>query len=266
MDIYITTRNSSITDEMKDYIRDKLNRIEKFSHKNIDVHIALDMQKYRYIVEANVTTHLTKIHCKEEDTDMFASIDTAVDRLERQMRKTKEKIQHHKTKSRFDLFSTRIEPDVSSKTDEIEDEVIPLNFDLEKMDVNSAVNNLDESHDLFIIFHNESTNNANVISKSAENSYIIVEREGENYQLPGSVLFSKTVIDVSRKSDNGSALSSSVSGKETFTVSSMSLSEAIVNLKKLKKEYILFSDSLDNDLHMLYYRKDGRFGLIKYNF
>jgi len=251
---------------MKNYIRDKINRIEKFSHKNIDVHIALDMEKYRYIVEANVTTHLTKIHCKEEDTDMFAAIDTAVDRLERQMRKTKEKIQHHKTKSKPDLFSSRIEPAVTESKEDIEDEVIPLDFDLEKMDVNSAVNNLDESHDLFIIFHNDSTNNANVISKSTENSYIIVEREGDKYQLPGSVLFSKTIIEVSRPSGNGAGLSSSIARKETFTIPALSLSEAIANLKELKKEYILFTDSLDNELHMLYYRKDGKFGLIKYNF
>ena len=251
---------------MKDYIRDKINRIEKFSHKNIDVHIALDMQKYRYIVEANITTHLTKIHCKEEDSDMYAAIDTAVDRLERQMRKTKEKIQHHKTKSKYDLFSSQIETKTSESNEDIEDEVIPLDFDLEKMDINSAVNHLDESHDIFVIFHNEANNNANVLSKSTENNYIIVEREGDNYQLPGSVLFSKTSIEVSREGGNGSGLTSSIVAKETFKIPSLSLSEAIANLKEKKKEYFLFNDSLDNVLHMLYYRKDGKFGLINYNF
>ncbi|MCD6459299.1 ribosome-associated translation inhibitor RaiA [bacterium] len=266
MDIYITTRNSTITDAMKDYIRDKLNRIEKFSHKNIDVHIVLDMQKYRYIVEINVSTHLAKIHCKEEDTDMYAAIDTAIDRLERQMRKSKEKIQRHKTKSKDDSYASSVKSKTSQNEDDLHDEVIPLDLTLEKMDINTAVKQLDESHDQFLIFNNQSTGNANIISKSAENSYIIVEREADNYQLPGSVLFSKTSIEVSPDNDNGSGASISISTKETFSVPTLSLSEAVSALKEKKKEYFMFNDSLDNMLNMLYYRKDANLGLIKYDF
>lgn len=95
--ITIVGRNALVTEAMKNYFWDKLSKVERFHNHIMHVFVTMDIQR----VEQTVTIILkfdhfeVKVHATT--TDMYASIDKAIDRLVVKLRRWKEKIQdHHK--------------------------------------------------------------------------------------------------------------------------------------------------------------------------
>jgi len=94
--IQVTGRHVSVTQPMKDHVTQKLQSIELEFPKIIDAQAILEVEKYRHICEIILTcnSHI-KIEAKEESDDMYASIDTCLDKVRRQMRKHKTRVQSH---------------------------------------------------------------------------------------------------------------------------------------------------------------------------
>lgn len=92
MAIEITGRHVSITESMRDYASKKVqNAVADFAEVE-NVHVILDVQKYRQIAEVVVQgrQHL-RLEAREVSDDMYASIDTLMDKIERQLMKTHQK-------------------------------------------------------------------------------------------------------------------------------------------------------------------------------
>lgn len=94
-DIKVTGRHVQITDSMKDYVMEKISKIERFTNRIIDVNVIMDIQKLDHFVELILKTGNLKIVSHGVSTDMYASIDKAVDKLENQLRRYKSKIQDY---------------------------------------------------------------------------------------------------------------------------------------------------------------------------
>ena len=93
--IQLTGRHVSVTDAMKTHVTQKLQSIELQFPKIIDAQAILEVEKYRHICEIILTcnSHI-KIEAKEESDDMYTSIDRCLDKVLRQMRKQKTKVQN----------------------------------------------------------------------------------------------------------------------------------------------------------------------------
>jgi len=98
MKIAITTRGYKAPERLKNYINDKMKRLERFEGQILDMQAVLSYEKLDQVVEFKLRLNNKKIVIKERSTDVFKSIDLAVDRLERQIAKTKEKIREHDNK------------------------------------------------------------------------------------------------------------------------------------------------------------------------
>ncbi|HRZ86582.1 MAG TPA: ribosome-associated translation inhibitor RaiA [bacterium] len=96
MEIHFIKRSDDVTAAMKEYIEDKLTKVEKLPINIIDARIIMDIHKYRHFVEVTlVGKHLT-INAKDEDNDMYAAVDKVIDKLDHQLKKFKEIKQGHK--------------------------------------------------------------------------------------------------------------------------------------------------------------------------
>ncbi len=262
MNIYIIARDSRITDSMKEYMQDKLSKIEKYSNKDIDAHISLDSQKYRFIVETHINTHLTSFHCREEDTDMFAAIDRNVDKVERHMRKSKEKVQHHKVKNLDErIIAEEATVKAQLEDEEIERSIIYTDLPVYTITLSEAINMLDDSHDHFELFVDQDTLKISVLSKSSDHTYDLIEREGKEKRHPEKASFVRRHLKVTPAS-NGDQPEIEETGAEKFSVDTMSVPDATRTLKKLAKEYIVFAEKDRGVISLLFYRKDGEVGLI----
>lgn len=94
-DIQVTGRHVQVTDSMKNYAMEKITKLERFTNRIIDVNVIMDIQKLDHRVEIILKAGHTKITSTATSTDMYASIDRAVTKLENQLRRYKSKLQDH---------------------------------------------------------------------------------------------------------------------------------------------------------------------------
>lgn len=91
MNLSITGRHLEITSALRDHIKDKTNKANKYSHKIIETNVILGVEKYRHTAEINVQLNGAMLSAKEVTEDMYTSFDRALSKIERQLRKYKDK-------------------------------------------------------------------------------------------------------------------------------------------------------------------------------
>lgn len=100
MEINLSGHHVELTDALRQYVNDKLQRLEKHFDNMIDVHVILSVEKLRQKAEANMNLGGNQIYADAIDEDMYAAIDALADKLDRQVIKHKEKTKdHHKAEA-----------------------------------------------------------------------------------------------------------------------------------------------------------------------
>jgi len=95
MQLDITGHHVEVTPALKEYVAAKLDKIERHFDLVTDVHCILTVEKLRHKAEATVIVNGTKIYADTTEEDMYAAIDGLADKLERRVRKHKEKLVDH---------------------------------------------------------------------------------------------------------------------------------------------------------------------------
>ncbi len=98
--ISILGRNVYVTDSMKDHAFVKLSKIEKFHNHIMDIHVTMDVQKMEQSVVIMLHLDHLRVKVAASSTDMYASIDKAIEKLQAKIRRWKSRIQDHHKKSR----------------------------------------------------------------------------------------------------------------------------------------------------------------------
>ena len=96
MHIKIDGRHVEVTESMHDYVETKMAKLERHFDHLVHVHVVLAVEKQRQKAEANIHVAGNDIHAESEDETMYAAIDTMVDKLDRQIKKHKEKLTDHR--------------------------------------------------------------------------------------------------------------------------------------------------------------------------
>jgi putative sigma-54 modulation protein len=91
MNLKLTGNHVEITDAMRDYVTSKISKIRRHFDHVIDVSVILSVEKLKQKAEANVHIRGKDIFVEADSEDMYASIDSLVDKLDRQILKHKEK-------------------------------------------------------------------------------------------------------------------------------------------------------------------------------
>ena len=95
MQLNVTGHHVNVTTSLKGYVEKKLDRIIRHSDRVIDVHCILTVEKLRHKAEATVLLSGGKVYADAVDADMYAAIDALVDKLDRRVKKHKEKLSDH---------------------------------------------------------------------------------------------------------------------------------------------------------------------------
>lgn len=96
MNLNLTGHHVQITPAIRDYVAAKLGRITHHFDHVIDVNVVLTVEKLRQKVEATVHVRGRDVFCESSDSDMYAAIDSLVDKLDRTIIKHKEKNLQHR--------------------------------------------------------------------------------------------------------------------------------------------------------------------------
>lgn len=92
-----TARHFDLTDGLKDHVKERLERLKKYSYPILEAHVILSVEKYRNIAEITLHGDGLKVAGRGESLDMYAAIDEVVEKLEKQVSRHKGKIIRRKT-------------------------------------------------------------------------------------------------------------------------------------------------------------------------
>lgn len=175
MRITINGKNIVVTDALKEKINKKLSKFEKFFGENSEAHATLSVEKGRHIFEVTISFNGMFLRGEEATDDMYMSIDNVVEKLERQVRKQKTKLER-KMKDynlRFDTLFENI-PD----TDDEELKIVRTKkFTIKPMPAEEAAMQMDLLGHNFFVFSNSETDEVNVIYKRKDGNYGLIEQE-----------------------------------------------------------------------------------------
>ena len=177
-----------VTDALREYIEKKLSRLERYfeTPPQTDVHVTLSVIKDQHVVEVTIPLPGIVLRAEERSEDMYASVDLVVDKLERQIRK-------HKTKINRKFRQTGLEKGVFKETavngaagkngaalaedeDEEEYEVVRVKqFELKPMGVEEAILQMNMVGHNFYVFANAETQQVNVVYRRNDGRYGLIE-------------------------------------------------------------------------------------------
>ena len=96
MQLSLTGHHIDVTPALRSYVEKKFERIERHFDHIIDVHCILTVEKLQHKAEATVGVSGGQIHADAIDGDMYAAIDALTDKIDRMIKKHKEKLTDHR--------------------------------------------------------------------------------------------------------------------------------------------------------------------------
>ena len=178
MKIIFKGKHIEVTDAMRNYIEKKLSKIERHFDHILEVIVTLSIEKNRQIVEATLQARRALIRAEEETDDMYTSIDKVADKLERQIKKYKEKYFQKPYPGTEKIVLANKEIDVEdSEPDKIAKIVKTKRFAVKPMSVEEAAMQMDLLGHNFFVFANDNTNKVNVLYKRRDGNFGLIEPE-----------------------------------------------------------------------------------------
>lgn len=99
MQLSISGHHVDVTEALKNYVNEKIQRLERHFDQVIDVHVILSVEKLIQKAEATMQVNGAKLFAEDRHEDMYAAIDSLIDKLDRQIIRHKEKLSDHGRRS-----------------------------------------------------------------------------------------------------------------------------------------------------------------------
>lgn len=178
MQISLTFRNTEAEDWLKEHVNKRLLKLDKYIDTLTETRVILSVEKFRNVAEINLSGRGLNLNGKEEAKEMIIAVDNVIDKIERQLKKHKEKTRNHKENAPKNEMVT-VEDEVSSESYE-EDEFQPSIVEVRKialkpMSVDDAIMEIEETRNRFVIYRDSSSERMNVIYRRDDGNYVLIE-------------------------------------------------------------------------------------------
>jgi putative sigma-54 modulation protein len=175
MQVEVSGTHVPVTADLDKHIRKKLQKINRYLQRVFSARVRLKEEKKRYLTEINVVADGLTIHGDGSNPDLYVSVETAIEKVNRQAKKFKEKIKSRRSRGRMKkkISSSTVSqaslnsnyPEATHITREI----------ARPMTVNEAARQLSLSHDRFFFFLNTDTNQVNVLYLTNDDNFGLIE-------------------------------------------------------------------------------------------
>ncbi|KYH32432.1 ribosome-associated factor Y [Clostridium tepidiprofundi DSM 19306] len=173
MKVRVIGKNIKVTEALKNIVEKKMSRFDRYFKPDIEAFVRLDVQKNTHIVEVTIPFNGVILRAEEANEDMYVSIDLVLDKVERQIRKQKTRLEK---RSRGDALIYHLIP----KEDEHEEEpkiVRTKRFAIKPMSAEEAVLQMDLLGHNFYVYRDADTSDINVVYKRKDGNYGLIEPE-----------------------------------------------------------------------------------------
>lgn len=175
MQTTVTFRHLESSDALREYAEERTTRLAKYIDRPMECQVTLTVQKFRQIAEVLINANGIRIAGQESHEDMYAAIDLVMDKIERQVKKYKERIGKHKPSPGREIRWRRDIYEQESFEDEKEPVIVQTeNYFVKPMFVDEAAMQMDLMNQEFLVFNNASTQTVNVIYRRKDGNYGLI--------------------------------------------------------------------------------------------
>ncbi|WP_339060477.1 ribosome hibernation-promoting factor, HPF/YfiA family [Tepidibacillus marianensis] len=181
MNFNVRGDNIEVTEALREYVEKKVGRIEKYfdTPPTSPVYVTMKVVRDLHSVEVTVQLPGVVLRGEEQNEDMYAAIDIVVEKLERQIRKHKTKI-NRKFRQEGSLKTLFKEGPVGQQDVEDDEDfqiVKTKRFNFKPMDIEEAVLQMNMLGHSFFVFSNADTEETNIVYKRKDGRYGLIEPE-----------------------------------------------------------------------------------------
>jgi putative sigma-54 modulation protein len=178
MKVHITSRNEQLTDGLRTHIEDKIQRVERYLGKIKEAHVVLNFERKLHLCEVILTAKGLKLSAKASSHDMYQSIDVALQRLEKQAHKQKDKrVEHHRSE-RPKIMGSKLPRFITKSIESDGVKVVRTEkYAIKPMTIEEAALQLTASKDEFLVFSNADTERTGVVYKRKDHQIGLIEPE-----------------------------------------------------------------------------------------
>ena len=188
MQIGVTFRHMKSDKGVKDYVKEKVQRLEKYISNPAEVHVVLSGEKFRHVAEITITGDGVTLNSQGRNSDLYTAIDQMVQKAERQIRERRGKARKKRSSlPRSGLVDASSKASVGRRGRAIENgeereipNITQRKHTLAKpMSLEEAVAQMDLSQEEFLIFINSDSGQMNVLHRGQKGDYEWVEPSAE---------------------------------------------------------------------------------------
>lgn len=173
MELLIRGTKVDVTDSMKGYVKEKLSKLDKyFVDQKIEANVLVKVHNYLQKIEVTIPLKTLILRAEEEQQDFYAAVDLVINKLERQIRKNKAKLQKRDRAKTKEFNIDDIIP-----IEEDEQVVKNKKIDVKPMNSEEAMLQMELSGHDFYMYKDSETNNICVLYKRKNGGYGILESE-----------------------------------------------------------------------------------------
>jgi len=177
MQIAVTFRHMEADEGAKEYVKGKIQRLQKYIENPREVHVVLSEEKFRHIAEITITGNGMALNSQGRNRDLYAAIDQMADKIERRIRERREKGRRKRPNAMLlipslprseESLDEREETDLSSL-------IRKRHIFAQPMSLEEAVVQLEISRKDFLVFLNPDSGQVNVLCRSKDGGYEWIE-------------------------------------------------------------------------------------------
>lgn len=170
MEFIIRGDKMKVTDSMKNYIEEKIGKLEKYlgNNDNIRVNVVIKVRGIDQIVEITIPLKSVILRSEEKQTDFYKAVDKTIDKLERQIRKNKTKL------SKQSKINIKFDNDNNEEFDQEEEIVKRKKITVKPMNEEEAILQMELLNHDFFVFKNIDEECVSVMYKRRDGDYGII--------------------------------------------------------------------------------------------
>ncbi|HEO8420555.1 ribosome hibernation-promoting factor, HPF/YfiA family [Niallia sp. FSL W8-0635] len=182
MNFNIRGENIEVTPAIREYVEKKISKLERYFSETPDAQVNVNLKTYNdkmSKVEVTIPMSQLLLRAEENHMDMYAAIDLISDKLERQIRKHKTKVNRkHREKGNLNELLGSYENAPNAEDEEQDQEIVrQKRFNLKPMDSEEAILQMDLLGHNFFVYTDAETNNTNIVYKRKDGKYGLIEAQ-----------------------------------------------------------------------------------------
>lgn len=173
MEVLIRGNKVEITESMSNYVKEKIGKLDKYMDtESLKANVLVKVRNYTQKIEVTIPLKTLILRAEEEQQDFYAAVDLVVSKLERQIRKNKDKLVKKEKKGNKEF---KIEEIIPIESDE---KIIKRKkIDIKPMDEEEAILQMELLGHSFYLYKDSESNTVSVIYKRKDGGYGIIESE-----------------------------------------------------------------------------------------